>query len=443
MPRRKRPRNRPLWPGPWAACLGTVLGLWAVPGAAQDFTTLKGHGGPVMAIDVAADGRVATASFDNSVGLWTGRDPVWLDAHDAAVTTVRFLPDGRILSAGDDFSVLLWEDGEARALGTHKGKVTDVVPVPDGGFAASASWDGTVALWSFEGGEPTWIETDGGANDLAFSPDGTRLYVATTTGAIDVYELGVPGAPHPLVTHGFGVNRLNLAPDGSWLAYGAVDGTAKVVNTETGALIADFTPDRRPILALAHHPGTGRLAVGDGQGFIMLIDTATWSILRGFRATINGPIWALAFSPDGAVIWAAGLDDVAYGWPVALIENVDPAIGEDRSFLRDASTMPNGERQFMRKCSICHALGPEGSRKAGPTLQGLFGRRAGTVPGYRYSPILTGSDIVWSAETIDRLFDIGPDHFIPGSKMPMQVIAAEQDRRDLIEFLRTNTGPRQ
>ena len=56
------------------------------------------------------------------------------------------------------------------------------------------------------------------------------------------------------------------------------------------------------------------------------------------------------------MVYAGGLDDVAYGWPVALMDRFEPAIRGERSFLRDAATMPNGERQFMRKCSICHAL---------------------------------------------------------------------------------------
>ncbi|MEX0309299.1 MAG: cytochrome c family protein, partial [Tateyamaria sp.] len=60
-------------------------------------------------------------------------------------------------------------------------------------------------------------------------------------------------------------------------------------------------------------------------------------------------------------------------------------------------------------------------------------------PGYRYSPTLDGSDIIWDDATIDALFEEGPDHYIPGSKMPMQVIAAPQDRADLIAFLRTAT----
>ena len=48
-----------------------ALGLAGAP-MAQDFTTLKGHGGPIMGLAVAEDGRVGSASFDNSVGLWRG-----------------------------------------------------------------------------------------------------------------------------------------------------------------------------------------------------------------------------------------------------------------------------------------------------------------------------------------------------------------------------------
>ena len=110
------------------------------------------------------------------------------------------------------------------------------------------------------------------------------------------------------------------------------------------------------------------------------------------------------------------------------------------SFLEDPDSLPNGERQFKRKCSICHTLTEGSARKAGPSLHNLFGRRAGTVADYKYSETLEVSDIVWSADTINALFDIGPDHYIPGSKMPMQRIVKQQDRDDLIDYLRRATA---
>ncbi|MEX0287257.1 MAG: c-type cytochrome [Paracoccaceae bacterium] len=403
---------------------------------AQDFTTLKGHGGPIMGIAVSPDGQVATASFDNSVGLWTNRTPTWLDGHEAAVTALTFGPDGTLYSGGDDFALRVWGKN-AREMGRHKGKIATIAVSPDGRTVATGSWDGSIRLWA-EGGYQELSYPGAGVNALAFTPDGTGLIAATNQGVLWRYETQPDAPPLPLVKHGFGINRVIVGP--GWIAYGAVDGATRVVDAITGDQIADFTLDRRPILSMAYHAATGQIAVGDGHGYIMMLDSQAWRITRDFRATRRGPVWALAFSRDGTTIYAGGLDDVAYAWPVAFLSEFDPAIDGERSFLRDAESMPNGERQFMRKCSICHALDAGPSRKAGPTLHGVFGRRAGTVAGYAYSPTLDGSDIIWSDDSIDALFDEGPDHYIPGSKMPMQVIAKPSDRADLIAFLKHATN---
>ncbi len=58
--------------------------------------------------------------------------------------------------------------------------------------------------------------------------------------------------------------------------------------------------------------------------------------------------------------------------------------------------------------------------RAGPTLHGIFGRRIATAPGYAYSEALKGMDIVWSKETVARLFVVGPNAYTPGAKMPEQ-----------------------
>ncbi len=398
-----------------------------------------------MGIAVSESGEVASASFDNSIGRWRDRTPIWLEGHAAAVIDLIFLPDGRIASGSDDFSVWLWEGSDGRELGRHKGKVTDLAVSHDGMLLASASWDGTIGLWSLTdpNDPPVMLELrDTGANDVTFSPDSKLLYAATSKGDIRVFDLSSLNGDRPrtLVRHGFAINEMVLSPEGSWMAYGAVDGVTRVIDIWTGAELRDFTLDRRPILAMAYHGETRNLAVGDGHGYIAVISAESWRIERDFLATRKGPVWALEFSPDGSVIWAGGLDSVVYGWPVELLDRFEPTMGTSHSFLQSPETMSNGERQFMRKCSICHAIEAGESRKAGPNLSGVFGRPAGTVPGYRYSGILDGSDIVWTEETIDTLFNLGPDNYIPGSKMPMQQIAEPEDRRDLIDFLRTATA---
>jgi cytochrome c len=414
----------------------------AFPAASQQFTTLKGHGGPVMGIAVSTEtGKVATASFDNSVGLWEERQPVWLEGHDAAVNSVVFTGQGHLASASDDFSIMLWDlakKSQIRLEG-HKGKVMGLAVSPDGQYLASASWDGSIGLWTQSTGVAEFlVGHDAPVNAVGFAENGT-LYSASADGTIRVWDIET-GANRILINQGFGINRLVLGANDKWLGYGAVDGVTRIIDPVTGDVIYDFSLDRRPILAMAYHAPTNQLAVGDGHGYIMVVDTKDWRITRDFRAMQRGPVWAIAFNKSGENILAAGLSDIVYSWPVALLDEFDPAGEEERTFLRDPDQMPNGERQFMRKCSVCHALTPPPSRKAGPSLYGIFGRKAGDLPDYPYSPTLDKADIIWTSATIDALFDIGPDHYIPGSKMPMQRIKKKADRQDLVDYLRRTTA---
>jgi len=367
---------------------------------------------------------------------------------------VNFDAAPSLFSGGDDFRVLLWMQGKNTAVevSRHLGKVSDIALAPDGLHIATAGWDGFINIAhpsdrDLGTAQPVAYDTTvlkghrSNVTAVGFAPDGA-LYSASSDGTLRVWEGDLPNpTSRILVKHGFGINRIIVAED--WIAYGAVDGGTRMIDPQTGALIADFTLDRRPILSMAFHAPTHQLAVGDGQGYIMLIDTDEMRIARDFRAARNGPIWALAFSPDGQNIHAGGIEDIVYSWPVATMDEHDPMTGNTRSFLEDPDTLPNGERQFKRKCSICHTLSAGSARKAGPSLHALFGRRAGTVADYTYSDRLDGSDIVWSAETIDALFDQGPDHYIPGTKMPMQRIVKQTDRRDLIDYLRKNTTPQE
>lgn len=422
-----------------------ILGLLASPLAAQEFFTLKGHGGPIMDIAVAPSGQIATASFDNSVGLWNEQTPQWLEGNRAAVNTVLFAPSGAIYAGGDGFTLWGWSKGSDTPVkvGTHTAKIKGLDITADGKLLASGSWDATIALWPDpgSGAAPRLLEGHSkGVNDVAFSGDGSRLYSASVDGTIRIWDVATAQEMHRLVNHGFDINKLILNEAEGWLTYGAVDGGTRVVDMYTGDHIADFTAGRRPILAMDYNAPTQALAVGDGQGYIMVIDMAKRRISRDFRATRQGPVWALAFSPDGLNLHAGGIEDIVYSWPVETMDKHGQMSQTTRSFLENPDTLPNGERQFKRKCSICHTLTEGSARRAGPSLYQLFGRPAGTVADYSYSDTLVNSDIIWSDETINDLFDHGPDHYIPGTKMPMQRIVAQQDRTDLIDYLRSATA---
>ncbi len=100
--------------------------------------------------------------------------------------------------------------------------------------------------------------------------------------------------------------------------------------------------------------------------------------------------------------------------------------------------LSKGERIF-RTCAGCHSLKP-GEKRVGPSLAGLFGRVAGTAPGFRYSTVLRMSGVVWNEETLEAWLT-NPRKFIPGNRMAFSGLRKARWRADLIAFLKKATKP--
>ncbi len=95
-----------------------------------------------------------------------------------------------------------------------------------------------------------------------------------------------------------------------------------------------------------------------------------------------------------------------------------------------------GERLYRARCSSCHALEENGP---GPRHRGLFGRQAGTQPGFDYSPALAIAGFTWNARTLDRWLR-NPNTMVPGNAMKVRLANKEADRVDLIAWLMASTG---
>ena len=101
---------------------------------------------------------------------------------------------------------------------------------------------------------------------------------------------------------------------------------------------------------------------------------------------------------------------------------------------------PGRGQMVFRACAACHSLEPN-RNMTGPSLAGLWGRKAGTLPSFhRYSPALKSSGVVWDEQMLDPWLR-DPAHFIPGNRMVFAGIKDDGARADLITFLKEATVP--
>lgn len=97
-----------------------------------------------------------------------------------------------------------------------------------------------------------------------------------------------------------------------------------------------------------------------------------------------------------------------------------------------------GERHFKQRCSNCHMVGASAKNRVGPVLNGIFGRTAGSVDGFRYSKAFEragAKGLEWHAEQLDSFIE-NPKQLVPGSRMSFRGLKDETERRDLIAYLR-------
>src|SRR3989442_1680233 len=315
--------------------------LVALPiGTTSAFAQLRGHGGPVRALAISADGQSAiSGSFDSTAIRWSltrnAAEQV-LRFHSDAVNAVALLGEGRAATAGADGRIAIWTLGKTEpdiVLEGHTAPIVALAVSPDGATLASASWDHTVRLWPLAGG--------------------------------------------------------------ALVAAAGIGGTVAVIDRKARTLT--------------------RTLVGPGL-----------------------PVWSVVFLPDSRTLLTGGADNIIRRWNAATGEPIDPILLETAGDPLAAYAGDHGAEIF-RACVACHTLGADQANRAGPTLAGLFGRRIATAPGYNFSEALKRLDIVWTPETVSKLFEIGPQAYTPGTKMPEQRIGSEQDRAALVQFLERAT----
>jgi cytochrome c len=98
-----------------------------------------------------------------------------------------------------------------------------------------------------------------------------------------------------------------------------------------------------------------------------------------------------------------------------------------------AQDVAAGENSF-RKCAPCHSIGPDAANKVGPELNGLNGRKSGTVDGFSYSDANKASGITWG-EAVFKEYIKDPRAKVPGTKMVFAGIKSEKEVGDLWSYV--------
>ena len=408
------------------------------PGSAQ----LIGHGGPVRAIAISNDGKtVLSGSFDSAAIRWSlGNDAAEqvLRFHSDAINAVVFLNDGRMVTAGADGRIAIWTAGRQqpdRVLEGHRAPIAALAVSPNGLMLASASWDHTVRLWSLADGEQRVLEGHSqNVNGVAFTTDGRSVVSVGYDLTLRIWSL--PNGASEVVTLPSPLNVVAVEPDGE-IVTGAADGRVRMLMPD-GTPAGDVLAGPTPIVALASSRDGAFIAAAGIGGTVAIIDRKTRHVAR----TLIGPglpVWSAAFLPDGETLLTGGADGKIRRWNARTGDPIGSNLFGTPADPLAAYAGDHGAEVF-RACVACHTLSNAEMQRAGPTLAGLFGRKIASLPGYRFSDALKQMEIVWTPETVARLFEIGPNAYTPGTKMPEQRIGSAEDRRALTDFLARATS---
>jgi len=403
---------------------------------------LGGHGGPVRAVAVSADGKkVLSGSFDTAAIRWslaTESAEQVLRFHSGAVNAVAFLREGRIATAGADARIAIWTPGQPqpdKVFEGHRAPIVSLALSPDGTTLASASWDRTVRLWALAGVTQRVLEGHTqNVNGVAFTPDARSLVSVGYDFSIRIWPLS--GGTAAVVTLPSPLNAVVVAPDGEIIAGGA-DGKLHFLSPkgdETGEAETSSTS----IVALAISPDGTLIAAAGTGGAVTIVERNARRLARTLVGP-GGPVWSAAFLPDNATLLAGGADGMIRRWNAL---TGDPIGSLFKGELGDPLAAYSGDHgaEVFRACVACHTLSESEPQRAGPTLAGLYGRRIASLPGYRFSNALKGMSIVWTPETVSELFEVGPNAYTPGTKMPEQRIGSAEDRKALTDFLARATA---
>lgn len=149
---------------------------------------------------------------------------------------------------------------------------------------------------------------------------------------------------------------------------------------------------------------------------------------------IRHSVWGRVFALANSVLTIPAVAIPALAIPaLAILVLAIPAVAVAQFSV--PAVKPSPESLFRNQCAICHTVNAADPHRLGPTLAGVIGRRAGTLPGFKYSAGFANADFAWDAGHLDTYLT-NPQSMIPGAVMPYRQ-ANGDTRHAIISYLET------
>ncbi len=273
-----------------SASYDKTVRLWDASNG-QHLLTYRGHLQRIHALAWSPDStQIVSAGDDITVSLWdvtTGKVMLSYTGHSAPVYALAWSPDGTtIASAGDDAAIQLWNAKTGILHYTHREHTQPIYSLcwsPDGRRIASGGAESVVQIWTMLQEPPkqakrTLLRTlslllsptqmqktlqghYGKVNDLAWSPDGRRIAVASSNYQISVWDVLTERQTFFYRTSSTGMkNAIAWSPDGKHLAAGSNDKTVQIWNASTKQLVSTYYGHAGYIMDVTWSPDGSRVA---------------------------------------------------------------------------------------------------------------------------------------------------------------------------------------
>lgn len=227
--------------------------------------------------------------------------------------------------------------GTRRVFEGHAGPVEGLAISADGRRALSASADMTLILWNLESGEMVHRFTGhrDTVHDVALHPDGNRALSASADGSLILWDLESGQAIRHFTGHTGEVWSVAIAPDGHTALSGAADKTLILWEIESGQSLRRFTGHDDTVQSVAIGPEGARALSGSADRSVILWDLSSGEIIHHFAGQTDtlegtyesrghfGPVWGVAFSPDGKEAISVAYDEYTMVWDLASGERLD------------------------------------------------------------------------------------------------------------------------